>query len=182
MALSLPPDAKTDKAKIEASASKALKAALSSGARSQKVKSNGSATYTMRAGEGQSLTIEGGAFMMLVLPAGEPVLNKTWTANIRQPMPGAPAMQCKFKWVGNVTKNGRALRKITVQMSQTKSNKQGDVTLSLNESAVGFVLFDSGRGKVMEGQVERTAKQTAKHATQGTRTQTQVSKQVFVKV
>jgi hypothetical protein len=181
-ALSLPTEAKKDKAKIEAAAANALKAALSGGARTQKVRSNGVATYSIKAGEGQTLTIEGGAFMMLVLPSGEPMINKPWSASIRQPMPGAPALPCKFKWVGNVTKNGKPLRKITVHMTQAKSNKQGEVTLSLNETATGYVLFDSRRGKVMEGVIERTAKQTAKHASQGTRTQVQASKQSFTKI
>ena len=181
-ALSLPPDAKKDKAKIEQAAANALKTALSTGARSQKVKSTGSATYSIKAGEGQTLSIEGGAFMMLVLPTTEPALNKPWKVNIRQPIPGAPALPCTFKWVGNVTKNGKALRKIMVHMTQSKSNKQGDVTVSMSETATGYVLFDAGRGKIMEGVIDRSAKQTAKHATQGTRTQTQSSKQTFVKV
>lgn len=181
-ATSLPPEMKKDKAKIEQAAANALKAALSGGARSQKVKSNGSATYSIKAGEGQTLTIEGGAFMMLVLPAGEPVLNKPYTVNIRQPMPGAPALPCTFKWVGNVTKNGKALRKIMVTMKQSKSDKQGELSISISESASGYVLFDAGRGKVMEGVVDRTAKQTVKHATQGTQTKNQVSKQSFVKI
>jgi hypothetical protein len=181
-ALSLPPEAKKDKAKIEQNAEKALKAALLSGARSQKVRSNGSATYTLSAGEGQSLSIEGGAFMMLVLPSDTPTLNKVWSANIRQPMPGAPALPCKFKWVGNVTKNGRTLRKITIQMTQSKSNKKGDVSISVSETAIGHILFDAAKGKVIEGEVQRTAKQTLKHVKEGTRTQTQVSKQTFVKV
>ncbi|MDQ2985980.1 MAG: hypothetical protein M3R13_04580 [Armatimonadota bacterium] len=180
-ALSLPAEVKKDKAKIEQAATKAMKASLLSGARSQTVRSNGVASYTMKAGEGQSLTIEGGAFMMLVLPAGEPTLNKSWTANIRQPMPGAPSLPCKFKWVGNITKNGRPLRKIAVAMSQSKSNQQGEVTLSMSESVTGYVLFDSGRGKVLEGVIERTAKQTAKHSKEGTRTQVQESQQSFVK-
>lgn len=180
-ALSLPAEVKKDKAKIEEAATKAMKASLLSGARSQTVRPNGAATYTIKAGEGQSLTIEGGAFMMLVLPTGEPTLNKTWTANIRQPMPNAPSLPCKFKWVGNITKNGRPLRKIAVSMSQSKSNKQGEVTLSMSESVIGHVLFDSGRGKVIEGVIERTAKQTAKHSKEGTRTRVQESKQFFVK-
>jgi hypothetical protein len=181
-ATSLPAEVKKDKAKIEQAAANALKAALSGGARSQKVKPNGSATYSIKAGEGQTLTIEGGAFMMLVLPAGEPVLNKSYTVNIRQPMPGAPALPCTFKWVGNVTKNGKPLRKIMVTMKQSKSEKQGELTISISESANGYVLFDSGRGKVIEGVVDRSAKQTVKHATQGTQTKNQVSKQSFVKV
>lgn len=180
-ALSLPAEVKKDKAKIEADAAKALKAALSTGARSQKVKSNGSATYTMRAGEGQSLSIEGGAFMMLVLPTGEPALNKPWTANIRQPMPGSPALPIKFKWVGTVTQSGRPLKKIMISMSQSKSDKQGEVSLSLSETANGFVLFDSGRGKIMSGEIERTVKQTVKHEKEGTRVQEQSSKQTFTK-
>ena len=181
-ATSLPAELKKDKAKIEGAAAQALKNALSGGARTQKVKANGSATYNLKAGEGQTLTIEGGAFMMLVLPNGEPALNKSYTVNIRQPMPGAPALPCTFKWVGNVTKNGKALRKIMVTMKQTKSNKQGDVTISMTETASGHVLFDAGRGKVMEGAIERSAKQTVKHATEGTRTQNQVSMQSFVKI
>ena len=180
-ATSLPPELKKDKAKIEQAAANALKAALTSGARSQKVKSNGSATYNINAGEGQTLTIEGGAFMMLVLPAGEPVLNKPYTVNIRQPMPGAPALPCTFKWVGNVTKNGKPLRKIIVSMKQSKSDKQGEITVSMSETATGHVLFDAGRGKVIEGVIDRTAKQTVKHATQGTQTKNQTSKQSFVK-
>jgi len=140
-------------------------------------------THILRPSAPQSiLTIEGGAFMMLVLPNGEPALNKSYTVNIRQPMPGAPALPCTFKWVGNVTKNGKALRKIMVTMKQTKSNKQGDVTISMTETASGHVLFDAGRGKVMEGAIERSAKQTVKHATEGTRTQNQVSMQSFVKI
>ncbi len=180
-ALSLPEDAKKNKAKIEAAAASALKTALSTGARSQKVKSNGTATYTMKAGEGQSLTIEGGAFMMLVLPTSEPVLNKPWTANIRQPMPGAPALPVKFKWVGNVTKNGRPLKKIMMSVSQSKSDKQGEISMSMTESAGGFVLLDSGRGKVMSGEIERTLKQTMKHEKEGSRIQQQTSKQSFTK-
>ena len=99
-----------------------------------------------------------------------------------QPMPGAPALPCTFKWVGNVTKNGKALRKIMVTMKQSKSDKQGELSISISESASGYVLFDAGRGKVMEGVVDRTAKQTVKHATQGTQTKNQVSKQSFVKI
>src|SRR5687768_1151159 len=53
-ATSLPPELKKDKSKIEQAAANALKAALSTGARSQKVKSNGSATYSISAGEGQT--------------------------------------------------------------------------------------------------------------------------------
>lgn len=181
-ATSLPPEVKKDKAKIEQAAAKALKAALTAGARSQKVKANGSATYSIKAGEGQTLTIEGGAFMMLVLPAGEPVLNKPYIVKIRQPIPGAPALPCTFKWAGNVIKNGRPLRKIMVTMKQSKSNKQGELTVSMSETASGYVLFDAGRGKVMEGVIERTAKQTVKHATQGTQTKNQTSKQSFVKI
>ena len=181
-AVSLPPDAKKDKAKIEQAAANALKTALSTGARSQKVKSNGSATYAIKAGEGQTLSIEGGAFMMLVLPPGEPALNKPWKSNIRQPVPGAPALPCTFKWVANVSKGGKNLRKIMVHMTQSRSNKQGEVTLSMSETASGFVLFDASRGKVVEGVIDRNAKQSAKHATQGTRTQTQSSKQTFVKI
>jgi hypothetical protein len=180
-AVSLPAGAKKDKAKIETAAANALKSALSTGARSQKVKSNGSATYTMKAGEGQSLTIEGGAFMMLVLPTAEPALNKPWTANIRQPMPGSPALPVKFKWVGNVTVNGRPLKKIMISMSQSKSDKQGEISLSMTETANGFVLFDSGRGKVMSGEIERAVKQTVKHETEGSRVQEQSSKQTFTK-
>jgi len=180
-AVSLPTEVKKDKAKIEAAAAKTLKSALSTGARSQKVKSNGSATYTMKAGEGQSLTIEGGAFMMLVLPTSEPVLNKPWAANIRQPMPGSPALPVKFKWVGNVTVGGRQLKKIVISMSQSKSDKQGEISLSMSESANGFVLFDSGRGKVMSGEIERAVKQTVKHEKEGTRVQEQSSTQKFTK-
>lgn len=180
-ALSLPPEARKDKDKIEQQAAAVMKAALSSGARSQKVRSTGAATYTLAAGEGQSLTIEGGAFMMLVLPTGEPALNKPWTVNIRQPMPGAPALPCTFKWVGTLEKNGRSLRKILVSMSKSGSNKQGEVSITANETASGHILFDTARGKVMEGEIERTVKQTLKHEKEGTRTQTQVSKQSFVK-
>jgi hypothetical protein len=180
-ATSLPSEVKKDKAKIEEAAAKAMKAALGAGARSQKVKSNGSATYSIKAGEGQTLSIEGGAFMMLVLPNGEPALNKPYTVNVRQPMPGAPALPCTFKWVGTLTKNGRPLRKIMVSMTQSKSDKQGEVSVSMRETVSGFVLFDASRGKVMEGEIDRSLKQTMTHESQGTRTQNQTSKQSFVK-
>jgi len=181
-ALSLPAEAKKNKDKIEDAAAGALKTALSRGARSQRVKANGSATYTMKAGEGQSLTIEGGAFMMLILPAGEPVLNKPWTAKIRQPMAGAPALPIKFKWVGTVTVAGRPLKKIVISMTQSKSDKQGELSLTATETAGGFVLFDAARGKVMSGEIERKAKQTIKHKTEGSRVQEQTSKQSFTKI
>jgi hypothetical protein len=68
-----------------------------------------------------------------------------------------------------------------ISMSQSKSDKQGEISLSMTETANGFVLFDSGRGKVMSGEIERAVKQTVKHETEGSRVQEQSSKQTFTK-
>lgn len=182
-ATSLPVGAKKDRAKIEAEAAKSLKATLSGGSRSQTVKSNGSSTYSIPMKDGQSMTIQDGAFMMLILPKVAPKVNIPWTANIRMPIPGATgAMPVKYKLVGSATYNGRAARKIVFSTSDTESKKQGDVAMKVSIGVNGYILLNPATGKIVQGAVHRNVKTTITHAKEGTRTSEQSSVQTFKKV
>ncbi len=182
-ATSLPEGAKKDRAKIEAEAAKALKATLSGGARSQTVKGNGSSTYSIPMKDGQSMTIQDGAFMMLILPKLAPRVNTPWTAHIRMPIPGATgAMSVKYKLVGSATYNGQAARKIVFSTSDSESKKQGDVAVKVTIGVNGHILLNPASGKIVQGEVRRSVKTTLTHAKEGTRTSEQSSLQTFKKV
>ncbi|MGI8923565.1 MAG: hypothetical protein ACR2HJ_05905 [Fimbriimonadales bacterium] len=182
-ATSLPEGAKKDRVKIEAEAARAIKATLSGGARSQTVRSNGSSTYSIPMKDGQSMTIQDGAFMMLILPKGAPNVNTRWTANIRMPIPGATrAMPVKYKLVGTATYNGQAARKIVFSTSDSESKKQGDVAMKVRIDVKGHFLLNPATGKIVQGEVNRSVKTTLTHAKEGTRTSEQSSVQTFKKV
>jgi hypothetical protein len=182
-ATSLPAAAKKDRAKIEGAAEKSLKASLTGGQRSQTVRPNGSSTYTLPVTDGQKLTIEDGAFMMLVLPKTTPQVNVPWTETIRLPIPGASnSITIKYKLVGNATFNGKSVKKIVFSSSSSGSKTQQGITGKVSTSVSGFLLLDPVAGKLVQGEVDRSVRTTLTHPKEGTRTSEETSVQKFKKV
>src|SRR5438093_1495269 len=101
-ATALPPEAKKDKARIEKAMADRMKAGMTGGARTQTVTPRGNSIYRMSVADGTTMTIEDGAFMMLVLPASFPPVNGTWKAGIRMPEPGAKLISITYKNMGLV--------------------------------------------------------------------------------
>src|SRR6185295_14337083 len=82
-ATSLPAEARAKKGEIEKGTADMLKRSLEGMTRTQSVLASGKTTYTLPLGDGKSMTIEDGAFMMLMLPKTPPTPGMTWTAFVR---------------------------------------------------------------------------------------------------
>lgn len=178
----LPPEMKSKKAEIEKQISQSLKAGLNSGDRTQTTNSRGVTTYNLSLGDGKTMSISEGAFLMLVLPAGGAAPGKTWTANVRLPAAEASgSMKVQYKCTGIESYAGQQCYKITFTSSDSQSGKQGEVTMSMRASVSGTIYLSQG-GKVLYGDVKRTNTATLTHAKEGTRTQKQESVQTFTKI
>lgn len=180
---SLPPSAKSKKDEIEKEVAKGLQQSMGAGNRTQTVNSRGVTTYKLAIGDGKTITIEGGAYMMLVLPSKAPSMNVPWTATVRMPVVNSSeSLKLTYKVVGSLQKGSENAYKILLNSSDTTSKTDGNVSGKLTTTVSGYVLLGQTSGQVLYGEVIRETKTVLTHKQQGTRTGIQSSKQVFTKI
>lgn len=178
----LPPEMRAKKAEFEKAASDGIAKGMVSGGRSQSVTSRGIATFTIPLGDGKSMTISDGAFMMLVLPGTALSSGKTWRANVRMPIPEATgSIKVAYSFAGMQAFGGQQAYKITFASSDTQNQAKGEISAKMTTSLTGSILLGATSGKVLYGEVKRDSSTTLTHKTQGTRTAKQISIQTFTK-
>lgn len=180
-ATSLPKEARSKKSEIEKQYAQALKKSLAGGSRTQTVTSRGVTTFRIQVGDGKSLTIEDGAFMMLVLPSKAPAVNSTWKATVRMPSPASTeSLKMTYKLVGMKDVGGEPAYKIAFSAGDSQSKKQGDLSAKATFKLNGYCLLGSKSGKLLYGEVSRSTT-TVLSGKEGTRTAVQNSLQTYTK-
>jgi hypothetical protein len=177
--LSLPPKLRDKKSEIEKNTTAALKKSMNEGTRTQVVSSRGQTVYTVPVGDGTSVTIPEGAFLMVSLPSSPPIINKPWTANVRMPSAANRSPQkFTFKYVGLAAYKNQKAYKIVLSASNSDQQKEGEVSGKRTMTITGYVLISTS-GKVVYGELSRKQTTTMTHAKEGTRTSQQTTKQTY---
>lgn len=179
-ATSLAPELKKDKAKIEKLTAERLKRSMTGEKRRQTVTPLGKTTY-IYSGDGKTMTISDGAFLMLILPSKLPALNGTWKAGVRMPDPNATGMlKMTYKYLGMTSYGSEQAYKISFSSNVTDSGRQGKVTGRLSIVLQGTLMLGAKSGKVLRGDIRRTLRRDVT-AEQGTISQTEDFTQTFTK-